>query len=91
MLEIIQFSGFPLDTLYPCCIKSCFISIIYIDNIRNTYFSAPTKEIFEIGLFLKQKYVLFQGFEIFTTFFGTFRHFLRISGKIYRQFSVIFV
>ena len=27
-VETIQFSGFPHDTLHPCCFESCFISII---------------------------------------------------------------
>ena len=35
---------------------------------------------------------MFRGFlEIFRKFFGIFRHFLTISGKIFRRFYVIFV
>ena len=40
---------------------------------------------FKIGLFLKQKY------EIFRKIFGILDIFLRISGKIFRRFYVIFV
>ena len=48
---------------------------------------------FKIGLFLKQKYVIFSRIfrDILENFLGSLEIFLRISGKIFRRFYVIFV